>query len=178
MIYSLHHFTQRIKNNQPLDPSSPWSLLSWSSGSVWAPARRTHVQNKKNKKTPIQVRISHVIFDAGDGFHSASPLRHSLLGRPPGGNGTWPPWWRWTSRPSPGKNSQDAASVPLMSDWNARCHTPSIYSVLLVSGREPSGFFLTLSAPAHSDVQSRCCSVVDISEWQRCWTNPMNPLWQ
>lgn len=83
----------------------------------------------KNKKTSMKVWISHVIFDAGERLHCASPLRRSLRGRPPGGSGTWPPWWRWTSRPSPGNNSQDAASVPLMSGWKARCHTPSIHSV-------------------------------------------------
>lgn len=77
----------------------------------------------------MKVCISHVIFDAVEGLHCASPLRRSLRGRPPGGSGTWPPWWSWTSRPSPGNNSQHAASVPLMSGWKARCHTPSIHSV-------------------------------------------------
>lgn len=75
----------------------------------------------------------HVIFDEGERLHCASPLRRSLRGRPPGGSGTWPPWWRWTSRPSPGNNSQHAASVPLMSGWKARCHSPSIHSVCQVA---------------------------------------------
>lgn len=144
------------------------------------PGQFGHQLEGRTKKTSMKVCISHVIFDAGERLHCASPLRRSLRGRPPGGSGTWPPWWRWTSRPSPGNNSQHAASVPLMSGCKARCHTPSIHSVCcwFLGESQVAFFFLTLSAPAHSDVWSRCCSAVDISEWQRCWTNPMNPLWQ
>lgn len=87
--------------------------------------------------------ISHASFDAANWLGSTSPLHRSLRGRPPGGSGTWPLWWRWTSRPSPGNNSQHAASVALMSGRNARCHAASIYSVYRwFLGEKPSGFFL------------------------------------
>lgn len=93
-----------------------------------------------------------------------SPLRRPLRGRPPGGSGTWPPWWRWTSRPSPA-NNQPARSVSPAHVRLQRKLSHCVYwqCVPLVPGREAKRLFLTLSTAAHTLMCSPDAAVLSIS---------------
>lgn len=60
---------------------------------------------------------------------------------------------------------ETTASTQRQSHTDARCHAASIYSVYRwFLGEKPRGFFLHYLWLHTNDVQSRCCSAVDISE--------------